>query len=61
MGKDAESQHIVVVGGPVGSISEWGAQVRSRTVSPAQGTPASSGISSAPLTPMDGEEEGMED
>lgn len=53
LGKDADGQNVVVVGGQFGSISEWGAQVRSQAVSAAQRTPASSGISSAPLTPMD--------
>ena len=53
LGKDADGQNVVVVGGQFGSISEWGAQVRSRAVGAAKGTPASSGISSAPLTPMD--------
>jgi len=61
LGKDAENQNVVVLGGPVGSIAQWeGVQVRSRTVSPAQGTPASSGISSAPLTPITGEDDGLE-
>lgn len=60
LGKDAECQKVVIVGGSVGSISEWGAQVRSRTISPTRGTPASSGISSVPLTPMEGEDEGLE-
>jgi len=53
LGKDADGQGVVVVGGQFGSISEWGAQVRSRAVGAVKGTPASSGISSAPLTPMD--------
>lgn len=67
LGKDADSQHVFVVGGAVGSIAEWGTQVRSRTISPTQGTPASSGISSVPLTPNEGdgqgegEDDGLED
>jgi transcription initiation factor TFIID subunit 3 len=57
LGKDADGQNVVVVGGQFGSISEWGAQVRSHAVSTVQRTPASSGISSAPLTPMDEDED----
>jgi transcription initiation factor TFIID subunit 3 len=53
LGKDADGQNVVVAGGPFASISEWGAQVRSHAVGPVQRTPASSGISSAPLTPME--------
>ena len=54
LGKDTEGQLVTIVGGPVGSITDWGSRLRSRTVSPARASPASSGISSAPLTPMDG-------
>ena len=57
LGKDADGQNAVVVGGQCGSISEWCAQVRSRAVGTAKGTPASSGISSAPLTPVDEDED----
>lgn len=57
LGKDADEQNVVIVGGQAGSIQEWGTQMRSRTISPAGATPASSGISSAPLTPMDEEDD----
>lgn len=61
LGKDADGQNVVVVGGQAGSIQEWSAQVRSRAAGTVQRTPASSGISSAPLTPMDEDENGAED
>lgn len=53
LGKEAEQQTINIVGGPVGSILEWHNQLRSRTVSSQVSSPGSSGISSAPLTPME--------
>ena len=52
LGKEADQQVITIVGGPVGSIHEWSEQLRSKTISPQLSSPASSGISSAPLTPM---------
>jgi transcription initiation factor TFIID subunit 3 len=52
LGKEADLHTITIVGGPVGSIHEWTEQLRSKTVSPRLSSPASSGISSAPLTPM---------
>ena len=60
LGKDADGQNVVVVGGPFGSISEWSAQVRSHAVSAVQSTPASSAISST-LTPMDEDAEAAEE
>ena len=74
LGRDADESLVTIVGGPVSSLSAWNAQVsnsRSRTVSPladqaeevvevAGATPATSGISSAPATPMDADMEGAD-
>ena len=57
LGKDADEQMVAIVGGPVGSISEWGRQLRSKVIIPAEAaTTPSSAISSLPLTPMDEDE-----
>jgi len=54
LGKEADPQIVTIVGGPVGSIHEWGTKLRSKAVVPQLSSPAYSGIlSSAPLTPMD--------
>lgn len=52
LGRDSEEQAVVIVGGPVSSIAEWGQQIKNSAVSSAA-TPATSGISSAPDTPME--------
>lgn len=52
LGKDSEEQAVAIVGGPVSSIAEWGQLIKATTVSDAV-TPATSGISSAPDTPME--------
>ena len=63
LGKDAEDQTVVIVGGPVSSLQEWDMKVKSSRAashppSTAAPTPATSGISSAPDTPIGiGEEE----
>lgn len=61
LGKEADGQPVVVVGGQIGSIQEWSAQIRSRAVGTVQQTPASSGFSSVPLTPMDEDGNGTEE
>jgi transcription initiation factor TFIID subunit 3 len=53
LGKEADQQNIAIVGGPVGSIHEWDNQLRSRMTSPKPSHPASSFVSTSPLTPMD--------
>jgi transcription initiation factor TFIID subunit 3 len=54
LGKEADPQPVTIVGGPAGSIHEWGTKLRSRAMVPQLSSPAYSGIlSSAPLTPMD--------
>ncbi|KKY24491.1 putative bromodomain associated domain protein [Phaeomoniella chlamydospora] len=57
LGKDGEEPSVVIVGGPVNSLQEWGIKLKSsRTVSHSDltgaPTPATSGISSAPDSPM---------
>lgn len=65
LGKDAEDQTVVIVGGPVSTLQEWGMKVKSSRVvshppSTTAPTPATSGISSAPDTPIGVGEEGEE-
>jgi transcription initiation factor TFIID subunit 3 len=57
LGKDAELQGVNIVGGPVTKISEWRrkAQTARSNSIVAGATPATSGISSVPMTPGDGE------
>jgi hypothetical protein len=59
LGKDAELQTttISIVGGPVTKISEWRkqAQTARSNGTVAGGTPATSGITSVPMTPAEGE------
>ncbi|KIX93150.1 uncharacterized protein Z520_11207 [Fonsecaea multimorphosa CBS 102226] len=63
LGKDTELQTVSIVGGPAASIAEWAQKsLASRRTSsnlrPGQeegATPATSGISSAPLTPIESE------
>ncbi|OAG36047.1 hypothetical protein AYO21_09765 [Fonsecaea monophora] len=64
LGKDTELQAVTIVGGPAASIAEWtqksfAATRASSSLRPGQdedaATPATSGISSAPLTPIDSE------
>jgi transcription initiation factor TFIID subunit 3 len=61
LGKDAELQSVGIVGGPAGSIAEWKNQFlasrknSSLTLEGEAATPATSGISSAPLTPIESE------
>lgn len=57
LGKDAELQDVNIVGGPVTKISEWRKEAqtaRSNSVV-AGATPATSGISSVPMTPGEAE------
>lgn len=57
LGKDTELQDVNIVGGPVTKISEWRREAqtaRSNSVV-AGATPATSGISSVPMTPGDAE------
>ncbi|KAL6250809.1 hypothetical protein RBB50_003112 [Rhinocladiella similis] len=49
LGKDIELQSVAIVGGPAASLSEWAQKSFSRPGA----SPATSGISSAPLTPID--------
>ncbi|KIW92332.1 uncharacterized protein Z519_07316 [Cladophialophora bantiana CBS 173.52] len=63
LGKDTELQPVSIVGGPAASIAEWARQssANTRTSSSLRAgqeesaTPATSGISSAPLTPIESE------
>ncbi|OCT49365.1 Bromodomain associated DNA binding protein [Cladophialophora carrionii] len=61
LGKDTEPQSVAIVGGPAASIAEWTnqslASVRSSGLRLGEdaATPATSGISSAPLTPIESE------
>lgn len=57
LGKDAELQAVSIVGGPVTKISEWRrqAQTARSNSTVAAATPATSGISSVPMTPGDAE------
>ncbi|KIX01283.1 uncharacterized protein Z518_09008 [Rhinocladiella mackenziei CBS 650.93] len=61
LGKDTELQAVSIVGGPAASIAEWTHQFLSGTKSSraqkdnAAATPATSGISSAPPTPIESE------
>ncbi|KAL9111343.1 MAG: hypothetical protein Q9227_004220 [Pyrenula ochraceoflavens] len=50
LGKDSDDQPVMIVGGPVGSLSEWPQHMKTAASSVAA-TPATSGISSAPDTP----------
>ncbi|KIW20931.1 hypothetical protein PV08_01510 [Exophiala spinifera] len=56
LGKDNELQSVAIVGGPAASLSEWAQKSFSRreAFDPKEAaSPATSGISSAPLTPID--------
>ncbi|KIW64935.1 hypothetical protein PV04_07235 [Phialophora macrospora] len=61
LGKDGELQSVAIVGGPAASIAEWANQsLASMKFSGLRSgeyaaTPATSGISSAPLTPIESE------
>jgi len=57
LGKDAELQGVSIVGGPFTKISEWRKEAQTaRSNSRVEGaTPATSGISSAPMTPGEAE------
>jgi transcription initiation factor TFIID subunit 3 len=59
LGKELDAQPIHIVGGPAGSITDWRRQSMSPARSSSQpvegATPATSGISSAPLTPIESE------
>ena len=61
LGRDADDQAVVIVGGPVSSLQEWGLKVKSsraasNSASTTAPTPATSGISSAPDTPVEGDD-----
>ncbi|KAJ9643267.1 hypothetical protein H2204_002163 [Knufia peltigerae] len=57
LGKDIELQSVAIVGGPAASLSEWAQKSfsqASNATEPTDGdSPATSGISSAPPTPID--------
>ncbi|KAK4945272.1 hypothetical protein LTR10_015431 [Elasticomyces elasticus] len=61
LGKDTELQTVSIIGGPAASIAEWTQQslstAQTATLPDADepATPATSGISSAPLTPIESE------
>lgn len=61
LGKELELQAVTIVGGPAASITEWTQnslsrpQISSPHDEDAAATPATSGISSAPPSPIDPE------
>ena len=62
LGKDVEEQSITIVGGPVTNLRDWGLRLKStRNTSHVDtsevATPATSGISSAPDSPINEEDD----
>ncbi|EXJ77871.1 hypothetical protein A1O3_09030 [Capronia epimyces CBS 606.96] len=60
LGKESEVQSVTIVGGPATSIAEWtqkslSASAKNNAWPPEAMSPATSGISSAPLTPLESE------